>query len=138
MFVIHPSYSSLMPFPQIKSRAEKAQLSPLSLVEKIFDGRAPDTKPAVKRKLASFVSTIRALRQLACEVSLLFMLLPHLFSPQRASPSAIIQKLLDLIEYENHLRKTEQDWDTRWENVQELITFASDVEGEVQSAAQDE
>ncbi len=49
-----------------------------------------------------------------------------------------MQKLLDHIEYENHLRKTEQDWDTRWENVQELITFASDVEGEVQSAAQDE
>lgn len=40
----------------------------------------------------------------------------------------MIRKLLDLINYETHLRKTQQDWETRWENVKELITFASEVE----------
>jgi len=36
-----------------------------------------------------------------------------------------------LINYEAHLRKTQQDWETRWENVKELITFASEVEAGV-------
>jgi DNA helicase-2/ATP-dependent DNA helicase PcrA len=42
----------------------------------------------------------------------------------------MIRKLLDLIKYEDYLRKTQQDWESRWENVQELITFASEVESE--------
>jgi DNA helicase-2/ATP-dependent DNA helicase PcrA len=36
-----------------------------------------------------------------------------------------------LIEYENHLKRTQPEWESRWENVQELITFASDVEHDV-------
>jgi DNA helicase-2/ATP-dependent DNA helicase PcrA len=40
----------------------------------------------------------------------------------------LVRKLLDLINYESHLKKTQQDWETRWENVKELITFASEVE----------
>lgn len=43
----------------------------------------------------------------------------------------MIRKLVRLLEYEDHLRKTQQDWESRWENVQELITFASEVESEV-------
>lgn len=42
----------------------------------------------------------------------------------------MIRKLVDMIGYEDHLRKTQQDWESRWENVQELITFASEVEEE--------
>jgi DNA helicase-2/ATP-dependent DNA helicase PcrA len=40
----------------------------------------------------------------------------------------MIRKLLIMIDYEEYLRKTQQDWDSRWENVQELITFASESE----------
>lgn len=32
------------------------------------------------------------------------------------------------MQYEDHLRKTQPDWDTRMENVKELITFAKEVE----------
>jgi DNA helicase-2/ATP-dependent DNA helicase PcrA len=35
---------------------------------------------------------------------------------------------VELLEYQDHLRKTQPDWESRWENVQELITFASEVE----------
>ena len=40
----------------------------------------------------------------------------------------MINELLDLVEYQDHLRKTQPDWETRWENVKELITFAKEVE----------
>lgn len=46
----------------------------------------------------------------------------------------MIRKLVNSINYENYLRKTQQDWESRWENVQELITFASEVESDVTSA----
>jgi len=36
---------------------------------------------------------------------------------------------VELLEYEDYLRRTQPDWESRWENVQELITFASEVEG---------
>lgn len=42
----------------------------------------------------------------------------------------MIRKLVRMIDYEGYLRKTQQDWESRWENVQELITFASEVEKE--------
>lgn len=35
---------------------------------------------------------------------------------------------MDLVQYEEHLKKTQQDWETRWENVKELISFAKEVE----------
>lgn len=53
---------------------------------------------------------------------------------QRSSPSDILRKLIDLIGYKAHLEKTEPDSATRWENVQELITFASDVDLEIRKA----
>ena len=34
------------------------------------------------------------------------------------------------MDFESHLRKTQPDWESRWENVQELITFASEVEAD--------
>ena len=36
---------------------------------------------------------------------------------------------MELLEYGDYLRRTQPDWESRWENVQELITFASEVEG---------
>ena len=41
----------------------------MQVVERIVDGKIPDIKPPVKRKLASFVGIIRDLRKFANEVS---------------------------------------------------------------------
>lgn len=51
---------------------------------------------------------------------------------ENTSPSDLIRRLVELIGYEDYLRKTQPDWDTRWENVQELITFASDVQSDLE------
>ncbi|KAH7884318.1 P-loop containing nucleoside triphosphate hydrolase protein [Phlebopus sp. FC_14] len=96
---------------EIISRAKKLKASPLSVVERICDLRIPDVRLAVKRKVAPFVSTIRTLRKLATEGT---------------EPSELITKLLDMISYEQHLKETQSDWEMRWENVQELINFASE------------
>ncbi|KAF8806984.1 UvrD-helicase-domain-containing protein [Phlegmacium glaucopus] len=98
---------------EIATQAEKLKISQLELVEKIHDNRISDIKPPIKRKLASFVQAIRKLRSL---------------DKDDTQPSELIRNLLDLINYESHLRKTQADWETRWENVKELITFASEVE----------
>jgi DNA helicase II / ATP-dependent DNA helicase PcrA len=45
-------------------------------------------------------------------------------------PAQLIRTLIEKVDYEEHLKKTQQDWESRWENVQELITFASDVDVE--------
>ncbi|KAK0500348.1 P-loop containing nucleoside triphosphate hydrolase protein [Armillaria luteobubalina] len=99
---------------ELFARADEMTITPLDLVERICDARVPDIKPAVKRKLSSFVAAIRTIRDDANKGVL---------------PAALIRKLLKCISYEEHLQKTQQEWETRWENVQELITFASDVQG---------
>ena len=48
----------------------------------------------------------------------------------------MIKGLVKMIDYEAHLKKTQQDWEARWENVQELITFASEVESDLRSREQ--
>jgi DNA helicase II / ATP-dependent DNA helicase PcrA len=50
---------------ELFARASKAEISPLQLVEKIHDGKVPDIKPPVKRKIGPFVIAIRRLRALA-------------------------------------------------------------------------
>ncbi|KAJ7122967.1 P-loop containing nucleoside triphosphate hydrolase protein [Mycena epipterygia] len=96
--------------------ADKTKMSPLDVTELIYDAKQPDIKPAVKHRVGPFVKTVRVLRKLANE---------------GASPPDLIRRLLDLIEYEDHLKKTDSEWESRWENVQELITFASEVEHDV-------
>ncbi|EIN10179.1 UvrD-helicase-domain-containing protein, partial [Punctularia strigosozonata HHB-11173 SS5] len=91
-------------------RASRLNISPLQLLEKIHDGRTPDIKPPVKRKIGAFVTAIRRLRESA---------------QQGASPADLIRQLLDLTGYEEHLRKTHDDFDTRMENIEELINFAA-------------
>ncbi|KAF8071911.1 P-loop containing nucleoside triphosphate hydrolase protein [Lyophyllum atratum] len=98
---------------EIAARAEKSGVSQLTIMEGICDGRLPDIKPTARRKLTPFVKAIRTLRDLA---------------DKGTSPADLIRRLLDLVEFENHLRKTQPDWESRWENVKELITFASEVE----------
>ncbi|KAJ6463267.1 P-loop containing nucleoside triphosphate hydrolase protein [Mycena vitilis] len=103
-------------------RAKKTKVSPLEAVERIYDLKQPDIRPAVKNKIGQFVKAVRTLRTLATE---------------GASPPDLIQRLLQLIEYEAHLKKTQAEWESRWENVQELITFASDVEHDVNLSGPD-
>ncbi|KAK7050941.1 ATP-dependent DNA helicase srs2 [Paramarasmius palmivorus] len=103
---------------ELLAQAEKQKISPLELAEKIIDGRTPDIKPPVKRKLSSFVSAIRSIRK---------------FSLEGASSAVLIRNLYEVIDYEGHLRKTQPDWESRWENVQELVTFASDLDTDINS-----
>lgn len=103
---------------ELIGRAEKSNQSPLAIVEAICDNKAPDIKPAVKRKVAPFVTAIRSLRAQAHNSS---------------SPADLVRKLVDLIKYEDHLKKTQSDWESRWENVKELITFASEMEAQNQA-----
>lgn len=55
---------------EIASQAEKLKVSQLQLVEKIIEGKIPDIKPPIKKKLVSFVKTIKALRKLDEEVDI--------------------------------------------------------------------
>ncbi|KAJ3548442.1 hypothetical protein NM688_g5299 [Phlebia brevispora] len=96
---------------EILARAEKLQVTPLEVVERIHDGKLPDIKPPVKRKASSFVEVIRVLRKMAVE---------------GAKPGALATKLIELIEYQEHLKKHHDDWESRWDNVEELVNFASE------------
>ncbi|KAF9003988.1 P-loop containing nucleoside triphosphate hydrolase protein [Cyathus striatus] len=98
---------------ELAAKATKLKLSQFEVAEKISIGRIPDIKPSAKRKLEPFVKVIRTLRELAAK---------------RTSPADLIRRLLDLIDYDAHLKKTQPDWETRWENVQELISFATEAE----------
>ena len=53
---------------EIFAKADELGLSAMELVEQIHDSRVPDIKPAVKRKLSSFVNAIRKLRDQAKNV----------------------------------------------------------------------
>ena len=100
---------------EILARAEKMHCSPLKLVEGIYDGEISDIKPPIRRKIASFVVTMRALRALAI---------------LGENPGAMIEELLEHIGYQEHLKQYYDDWEARWENVEELINFASDFQHE--------
>ncbi|KAG6851096.1 hypothetical protein H0H93_000976 [Arthromyces matolae] len=47
------------------------------------------------------------------------------------SPADLIRQLVELVGFEDHLKKTQPDWESRWENVKELITFATEVTANV-------
>ena len=105
---------------ELLHRAEQLKVPPLTVVERIVDGKIPDIKPPVRKKLASFTDTIRDLRR---------------FANEGMSPTKLITALVDLIQYGEHLKKTQQDYESRWENVEELINFASEVENGMPSKA---
>ena len=54
---------------ELLHRGEQLKVSPLQVAEHIVDGKIPDIKPPVKRKLTSFIGIIRDLRKFANEVS---------------------------------------------------------------------
>ncbi|KAF9565266.1 UvrD-helicase-domain-containing protein [Agrocybe pediades] len=100
---------------ELETQALKHQIPQLELLERICNGKVPDIKPPIKKKVSAFMQVICKLRTL---------------SKENCPPSVLITRLVDLINYEEYLKKTQQDWDSRWENVQELITFATEVEKE--------
>ncbi|KAF7791687.1 hypothetical protein EIP86_002710 [Pleurotus ostreatoroseus] len=102
-----------IPITELIARASKLQISPLEVVEQIYDGKIPDIKPPVKRKVTSFVQTIRTLRKMATDGE---------------NPGDIVKRLIELIEYQDHLKKHNDDWESRWDNVDELVNFASEFE----------
>jgi DNA helicase-2/ATP-dependent DNA helicase PcrA len=52
---------------------------------------------------------------------------PKLISKQGTCPADLIRRLVDLVNYEGYLKHKDPEWASRWENVQELINFASEV-----------
>lgn len=48
---------------------------------------------------------------------------------QRATVPDLIRRLMQLIDYEAYLKKSHSDWESRWENIQELINFAEETSG---------
>jgi DNA helicase-2/ATP-dependent DNA helicase PcrA len=81
----------------------------MELSERLVDGDAlPEgIKAAVKNKLASFVGVVRKLRR----------------SAQKGTSVADLLKLvLEKTGYEDYLRTTQQDPESRLENVKELVS----------------
>ncbi|KAG6909068.1 hypothetical protein DXG01_002221 [Tephrocybe rancida] len=114
---------------EIAARAEASKVSQLTIMERICDCRLPDMKPPAKRKLSSFVSAIRTLRDLANKSCSAWH---EIHTRSKGTPPAdLIRRLVDLIGFEDHLKKTQPDWESRWENVKELITFATEVAANV-------
>jgi DNA helicase II / ATP-dependent DNA helicase PcrA len=97
----------------ISRRAGECGKGHLELLEAIYDRKLPDQKPAVRKKISSFVEVIKSLRQ---------------HSEEGMGPAELLERLVDLTKYEEHLKRTQQDWETRMENVKELISFAKEME----------
>ena len=115
---------------QLSDRAHVNQLSMLKTVERICDNHIPDIKPPVRRKLANFVKVVQELRRFSSEVCFFWTRILTDWSEtgwQGMSPPDLIRKLLQRIDYQQYLRRTQSDWDSRWQNVEELITFASEI-----------
>ncbi|CUA67467.1 DNA helicase II / ATP-dependent DNA helicase PcrA [Rhizoctonia solani] len=98
---------------EVVARATSEKTSAFNVIERICDGTAPDIKPPIKRKVSELVRLIRQLRKWAAEGIL---------------AADLIRRTVDAIGYEAYLRRTQPDWETRWENVQELVNFAAGVE----------
>ncbi|KZV90870.1 UvrD/REP type DNA helicase [Exidia glandulosa HHB12029] len=94
---------------ELMAVASSRKCSAVEVVEGIFGGRFPDIKPPCKRKLGSFITVFRRLRTDA---------------QSGAAPDALLKTLVEVLEYEAHLKKTQEDWESRMENVQELVSFA--------------
>ncbi|CAE6527716.1 unnamed protein product [Rhizoctonia solani] len=98
---------------EVVARATSEKTSAFNVIERICDGTAPDIKPPIKRKVLELVRLIRQLRKWAAEGVL---------------AADLIRRTVDAIGYEAYLQRTQPDWETRWENVQELVNFAAGVE----------
>lgn len=100
--------------------AKRAKVTPMELCERMVDGdRLPDgIKPATKNKIASFVGVVRKLRRAAAKVR---AGLGTALMLQSMDVAGLLRLVLEKTGYEDYLRSTQQDFDSRWENVQELV-----------------
>ncbi|AUB27794.1 DNA helicase II/ATP-dependent DNA helicase PcrA [Cryptococcus neoformans] len=98
----------------ILNTAKSMKLSPMELCERVTDGETIPTniKPGVKKSLANFVGVIRKLRRAA---------------DGGASVADLIKMIIEKVNYEDYLRTSQPDWDSRWENVKELISYSVTV-----------
>ncbi|KAI0259900.1 P-loop containing nucleoside triphosphate hydrolase protein [Gloeopeniophorella convolvens] len=95
---------------QIIARAENDKKSPLETMERIADGKIPDTKPPLRKKIAPFVKVMHEMRKAA---------------ESGAGPAELLRQLIGLIEYEEYMKRTQPDAESRLDNILELINFAS-------------
>lgn len=110
--------------------AAAAKMTPMRLAEKVADeldttaagakkrGKGSPSasltqavKPPIKRCVRQFVGAVRELRKAA---------------EKGDSVSHLIEMIIDNVDYKSHLQK-EQDFDSRMENVKELISFSTTV-----------
>lgn len=85
---------------------------PMELAERVVGGgKNPGIKPAMKKGLKHLVEAVEAVREAADAGS---------------SVSELIELLIEKINYENYL-KAQPDYEARWGNVQELISFSTIV-----------
>ncbi|WVQ79155.1 hypothetical protein IAT38_001251 [Cryptococcus sp. DSM 104549] len=95
----------------IVSAAKAANVSPMQLCENMTDGDTvpPGIKPGTKKMLGVFVGVIRKLRRAA----------------EKGTPVGdMIKLIIEHTGYENYLCSTQPDFDSRWENVKELISYS--------------
>ncbi|TKY87092.1 hypothetical protein EX895_003769 [Sporisorium graminicola] len=92
--------------------AKQEGCKPMELVERVVQGgKNPGIKPAMKKGLKDLVEAVEAVRQAA----------------RAGTPVAqLIETLIEKINYENYL-KAQPDYEARWGNVQELISFSTIV-----------
>ncbi|WWC60335.1 uncharacterized protein I303_102906 [Kwoniella dejecticola CBS 10117] len=95
----------------ILNAAKSAKISPMELCERIIDGEPLPSglKAGIKRNLGTFVGAVRKLRRAA---------------EKGSSVADLIRLVIEKTGYEEYLRASQQDFDSRWENVQELISYS--------------
>ncbi|SPO39443.1 related to ATP-dependent DNA helicase [Pseudozyma flocculosa] len=98
----------------LRAQAHRLNLKPMEVAERLVSGRlkVAGIGPVVKKGLGELVAAVVELREMA---------------KQRKPVSQLIEALLKRIDYETYLRR-EPDFDSRWENVKELISFATMLE----------
>ncbi|SNX83194.1 related to ATP-dependent DNA helicase [Melanopsichium pennsylvanicum] len=94
------------------AKAEKCK--PMELVERVIQGgKNPGIKPGIKKGLKDLVEAVEAIREA---------------SNAGAPVAELIELLVKKINYENYLKaQSLQDYEVRWGNVQELISFSTIV-----------
>ncbi|WWC87908.1 uncharacterized protein L201_002808 [Kwoniella dendrophila CBS 6074] len=91
--------------------AKSMKISPMELSERIIDGEPlpAGLKAGIKKNLGTFVGAVRKLRRAA---------------EKGSSVADLIRLIIEKTGYEEYLRTSQPDFDSRWENVQELISYS--------------
>ncbi|WVF65803.1 hypothetical protein IAT40_000540 [Kwoniella sp. CBS 6097] len=94
--------------------AKSMKISPMELSERIIDGEPlpAGIKSGIKKNLASFVGAVRKIRRAA---------------EKGSSVADLIRLIVEKTGYEEYLRTSQPDFDSRGENVQELISYSVTV-----------